>query len=62
MSENNEVKVIDETSASELRELIKEQVEFARTSNKCRCDTCQYEKNKIDTRNRVRLLREKKRM
>lgn len=34
----------------------------ARTSNKCRCDTCQYEKNKIDTRNRVRLLREKRRM
>lgn len=34
MSENNVVKVIDETSASELRELIKEQVEFARISNR----------------------------
>lgn len=33
MSENNEVKVIDETSVGELRELIKEQVEFARISN-----------------------------
>ena len=34
----------------------------ARTSNKCRCDACQREKNKINTRNRVRLFREKRRM
>ena len=34
----------------------------ARTSKKYRCDACQCEKNKINTRNRVRLLREKRRV